>query len=65
MGDEGADSPVLELMELLGSQRAGAAVSIPGADPLRQRAEAGSLSIVVAPDPEEEVRSGPAEHRGR
>ena len=57
VGDEGADSPVLELMELLGSQRAGAAASIPGVDPLRQRAEAGSLSIVVAPDPEEEVRS--------
>ena len=57
VGDEGADSPVLELMELLGSQRAGAAANIPGADPLRQRAEAGSLSIVVAPDPEEEVRS--------
>ena len=57
VGDEGADSPVLELMELLGSQRAGAAASIPGADPLRQRAEARSLSIVVAPDPEEEVRS--------
>ena len=54
VGDEGADSPVLEL---LGSQRAGAAANIPGADPLRQRAEAGSLSIVVAPDPEEEVRS--------
>ena len=57
VGDEGADSPVLELMELLGSQRAGAAANVPGADPLRQRAEAGSLSIVVAPDPEEEVRS--------
>ena len=54
VGDEGADSPVLEL---LGSQRAGAAANIPGADPLRQRAEADSLSIVVAPDPEEEVRS--------
>ena len=54
VGDEGADSPVLEL---LGSQRAGAAANIPGVDPLRQRAEADSLSIVVAPDPEEEVRS--------
>ena len=57
VGDDGADSPVLELMELLGSQRAGAAASIPGADPLRQRAEASSLSIMVVPDPEEEVRS--------
>ena len=57
VGDEGADSPVLELLELLGGQRAGAAASIPGADPLRQRAEADSLSLVVAPDPEEEVRS--------
>ena len=57
VGDEVADSPVLELVELLGSQRAGAATSIPGADPLRQLAEADSLSIVVAPDPEEEVRS--------
>ena len=57
VGDEGADSPVLELMELLGSQRAGGAARIPGADPLRQLAEADSLSIVVAPDPEEEVRS--------
>ena len=54
VGDEGADSPVLEL---LGSQRSGAAANIPGVDPLRQRAEADSLSIVVAPDPEEEVRS--------
>ena len=57
VGDEDADSPVLELMELLGSQRTGAAANIPGVDPLRQRAEADSLSIVVAPDPEEEVRS--------
>ena len=57
VGDEGADSPVLELMELLGSQRTGGAARIPGADPLRQLAEADSLSIVVAPDPEEEVRS--------
>ena len=57
VGDEDADSPVLELLELLGSQRAGAAANIPGVDPLRQRAEADSLSIVVAPDPEEEVRS--------
>ena len=57
VGDEGADSPVLELMELLGSPRVGAAANIPDADPLRQRAEADSLSIVVAPDPEEEVRS--------
>ena len=31
--------------------------NIPDVDPLRQRAEANSLSIVVAPDPEEEVRS--------
>ena len=48
---------MLELMELLGSQSAGAAASTPGADPLRQRADAGPLSIVAAPDPEEEVRS--------
>ena len=57
VGDEDADSPVLELMELLGSQRTGAAANIPGVDPLRQLAEADSLSIMVAPDPEEEVRS--------
>ena len=57
VGDEGADSPVLELLELLGRQRTGAAANIPDVDPLRQRAEADSLSIVVAPDPEEEVRS--------
>ena len=54
VGDEDADSPVLEL---LGSQRTGAAANIPGVDPLRQLAEADSLSIMVAPDPEEEVRS--------
>ena len=57
VGDESGDSPMLELMELLGSQSAGAAASTPGADPLRQRADAGPLSIVAAPDPEEEVRS--------
>ena len=56
VGDEGADSPVLELMELLGGQEA-ASANLPDVDPLRQRAEADSLFIVVAPDPEEEVRS--------
>ena len=56
-GDEGADSPVLELMGLLEGRRTGAGANIPGVDPLRQRVEADSLSIVVVPDPEEEVRS--------
>ena len=57
VGDRDADSPVLELLEFLGGQGAAAAANIPDVDPLRQRAEADSLSIVVAPDPEEEVRS--------
>ena len=53
-GNEDANAPVLEL---LSSQEATAVSNIPDVDPLRQRAEANSLSIVVAPDPEEEVRS--------
>ena len=56
VGDRDADSAVRELLELLGGQEA-ASANLPDVDPLRQRAEADSLFIVVAPDPEEEVRS--------
>ena len=58
VGDENADRPVRELLELLGSQgvEEPSTVSV-AADPLCRRAESGSLKIVAVPDPEEEVRT--------
>ena len=58
VGDENADGPVRELVDMLGGQgveEASNASEPP--DPLYQRAEAGALAIVAAPDPEEEVRT--------
>ena len=57
-GDENADGPVRELLDILGSQGVEEASSVSeAADPLCQRAESGALTIVAVPDPEEEVRT--------
>ena len=58
VGDENADRPVRELLELLGSQGVEELSTVSeAADPLCQRAESGALNIVAVPDPEEEVRT--------
>ncbi len=57
VGDDDADAPVLKLLELLDGPAAVEASNVPDADPLHLKTDADSLSIVVAPDPEEEVRS--------
>ena len=58
IGDENADGPVRELLDILGSQGVEEASNVSKAtDPLCQRAEAGALAIVAVPDPEEEVRT--------
>ena len=58
VGDENADGPVRELLEMLGRQgvEESSNDSEPP-DPLCQRAESGALAIVAVPDPEEEVRT--------
>ena len=58
VGDENADRPVHELLDMLGSQGVEEASNpSKAADPLCQRAESGALTIVAVPDPEEEVRT--------
>ena len=58
VGDQNADGPVRELLEILGGQGLEEASKVSEAvDPLCQRAEAGALTIVAVPDPEEEVRT--------
>ena len=58
VGDQNADRPVLELLEILGGQGLEEASKVSEAtDPLCQRAEDGSLTIVAVPAPEEEVRT--------
>ena len=52
-GDPAADLPILRLLEKL-HPAAAAPGQVP--DPLSQRAASGSLSVVIAPDPGEEVR---------
>lgn len=56
-GDDSADHPVHELLGRLGYQWAGGQVASGDGGPLRQRTVNDALSIVVAPDPGEEVRS--------
>ena len=51
-----ADAPVAALLERLGCDVAAFAGEAP-AGPLRQRAQDAALSIISAPDPEEEVRA--------
>ena len=55
-GDADADAPVAALLERLGCDVAAFAGDAP-ANPLRQRAQDDALSIISAPDPEEEVRA--------
>ena len=55
-GDADADAPVAALLERLGCDVAAFAGEAP-AGPLRQRAQDDALSIISAPDPEEEVRA--------
>ena len=55
-GDADADAPVAALLERLGCDVAAFAGDAP-AGPLRQRAQDDALSIISAPDPEEEVRA--------
>ena len=55
-GDPDADDPVKKLLERLGCDVAAFAGDSP-ANPLRQRAQDDALSIISAPDPEEEVRA--------
>ena len=55
-GDPDADAPVAALLERLGCDVAAFAGDAP-ANPLRQRAQDDALSIISAPDPEEEVRA--------
>ena len=58
VGDENADRPVRELLELLGSQGVEEPSDVSKiANPLRQRSESGALNLVAVPDPEEEVRT--------
>ena len=58
VGDENADGPVRELLDMLGIQGVEEASNVSkAADPLYQRAESGALTIVAVPDPEEEVRT--------
>ena len=56
-GDEAADAPVLRLLERLHGSGSTAPRSLPEPDLLRQLAVNGAVSIVAAPDPQEEVRS--------
>ncbi len=55
-GDADADTPVAALLKRLGCDPAAFAAFAP-ANPLRQRAQDDALSIISAPDPEEEVRA--------
>ena len=58
VGDDNADEPVRKLLDILGSERVREASGVSKAtDPLRRRAEESALTIVAAPDPEEEVRT--------
>ena len=62
-GDSDADAPALRLRAQLGgsdfdeSDFGETAGTGAGGDPLQQRAGAGRLSLIAAPDPEEEVRT--------
>ena len=53
-GDEDADEPALDLLGRLTDRDVPTPVTVP---PLQRLAEDGGLSIVAAPDPEEEVRT--------
>ena len=53
-GNEEADEPARDLLGRLADQGVPAPATVP---PLQRLAEDGSLSIVAAPDPEEEVRT--------
>ena len=54
VGDGDADKPVCELLSELGWDGASGDV---GADPVGRLADAGNLSVIVAPDPGEEARA--------
>ena len=56
-GDADADTPVAALLERLGCDAVAAFDAAAPANPLRQRAQDDALSIISAPDPEEEVRA--------
>ena len=55
-GDTPADKPVAELLRRLGHQPVETQTASGDDNPLLQRAKGRTLSIVAAPDPEEEVR---------
>ena len=55
-GDPVSDDPVKDLLERLGCDVAAFDAAAPS-NPLRQRAQDDALSIISAPDPEEEVRA--------
>ena len=54
-GDRDADTPVTELAAIF--ERDAVAAHVPLPQPLQQKADAGALSVLVAPDPAEEVRA--------
>ena len=56
-GDADADNPVAKLLARLDGKVAGFDVAAARPNPLRQRAGDGVLSLISAPDPEEEVRA--------
>ena len=56
-GDSVSDDPVKKLLERLDCDATAAFAGDAPANPLRQRAQDDALSIISAPDPEEEVRA--------
>ena len=56
-GDADADAPVAELLGRLDGSFAAFSNDAAPPNPLRQRARDGGLSLISAPDPEEEVRA--------